>query len=197
MTSQPRDNTDSFLEVESEDERSKRIGKFPCALPRIPTDKKRKKSTVWQRHDGDCLTCGKTTFPLLILAQIIERLLASQAASDRPTVGVSRADGTPSFPASDGLGPYRVDPPTARKSLMDAKNPRRAWLVSEKEHTRLSQIQPRRLMNYFSTVLERAAAFLPQLRQANEELDPETANIEHGESGEGRYIEMVRCSGSS
>jgi len=108
MTPESKDNTDSFLEVESEDERIKRI----------------------------------------------ERLLASQAASDRPTIGRSRrADGTPSFPASDGLGPYRVDPPTA--------------------------------------LLARAAAFLPQLRQANEQLDPQTANIENGEGERCQYIEMT------
>ncbi len=71
---------------------------------------------MWQRHDGDCLRMHKDHVPLTHSRSNTERLLASQAASDRPTIGRSRrADGTPSFPASDGLGPYRVDPPTARK----------------------------------------------------------------------------------
>jgi len=42
-----------------------------------------------------------------------------------------------------------------------------------------------------ATVLERAATFLPQIHRANEELDPQTANIEHAESESYRYIEMT------
>ncbi|KAF8338178.1 uncharacterized protein EI90DRAFT_3041951 [Cantharellus anzutake] len=42
-----------------------------------------------------------------------------------------------------------------------------------------------------TALLKRVQAFLPQIHQANEDLDPATANIEDGEDEQGRYIEMM------